>query len=419
MENLKELKEICKDFKVLYVEDDESIASTLVNYLSKFFKEVMYLTNGNDALDFYQNNRDFDIVISDIKMPGIDGLELTEEIKKINPNQNVIIVSAYSEMDNFLKSIKLGVDGFITKPVDYVNLNKTLFKTAEKLKAFRDNKIFEERLKVENNKLKQFSEVFDKVASVSKTNANKEIIYVNDFFCELSGYSKEELLGKEHEIVRHPDMPKSVFNKMWEELEEGNTWEGTIKNKAKDGSSYFLHYVIIPLKDFDEKIYEHIGIGFLTTQEELEKREFKKKVMTNYLEFKKTNLNAIERISSLDKELEIIKSKNESLVLSTSNAEKRLKKANSEIDFLEKKLKERDGHYKRILEMQKSNLVNITNAHQKALALNEKYENEIRKINDIVEVKTQEILNLNGKLNEQSSVVHDLRDTIKNINPSN
>jgi PAS domain S-box-containing protein len=349
-------------------------------------------------------------------MPGIDGLELTDEIKKINPNQNIIIVSAYSEMDNFLKSIKLGVDGFITKPIDYVNLNKTLFKTAEKIKAFKDNKIFEERLKVENNKLKQFSEVFDKVAIVSKTNTNKEIIYVNDFFCEISGYSKEELLGKEHEVVRHPDMPKSVFTKMWEELEVGNTWEGTIKNKAKDGSPYFLHYVVIPLKDVDGKIYEYIGIGFLTTHEELEKREFKKKVMTNYLEFKKTNINAIERISSLEKELESVKSKNESLVLSTSNAEKRLKKASSEVDFLEKKLKERDGHYKKILEMQKSNLVNITNAHQKALALNEKYENEIRKINEIIEVKTQEILNLNGKLNEQSNVVHDLRDTIKNIN---
>ncbi|TLP40897.1 response regulator [Arcobacter arenosus] len=416
MENLKELKEICKDFKVMYVEDDESIASTLINYLSKFFKEVIYLTNGNDALDTYKDDKEFDIIISDIKMPGIDGLELTDEIKKINPNQNIIIVSAYSEMDNFLKSIKLGVDGFITKPIDYVNLNKTLFKTAEKIKAFKDNKIFEERLKVENNKLKQFSEVFDKVAIVSKTNTNKEIIYVNDFFCEISGYSKEELLGKEHEVVRHPDMPKSVFTKMWEELEVGNTWEGTIKNKAKDGSPYFLHYVVIPLKDVDGKIYEYIGIGFLTTHEELEKREFKKKVMTNYLEFKKTNINAIERISSLEKELESVKSKNESLVLSTSNAEKRLKKASSEVDFLEKKLKERDGHYKKILEMQKSNLVNITNAHQKALALNEKYENEIRKINEIIEVKTQEILNLNGKLNEQSNVVHDLRDTIKNIN---
>ncbi len=416
MENLKELKEICKDFKVMYVEDDESIASTLVNYLSKFFKEVIYLTNGNDALDAYEDDKEFDIIISDIKMPGIDGLELTEEIKKINPNQNIIIVSAYSEMDNFLKSIKLGVDGFITKPIDYVNLNKTLFKTAEKLKAFKDNKIFEERLKVENNKLKQFSEVFDKVAIVSKTNTDKEIIYVNDFFCEISGYSEEELIGKEHEVVRHPDMPKSVFTKMWEELEVGNTWEGTIKNKAKDGSPYFLHYVVIPLKDVDGKIYEYIGIGFLTTHEELEKREFKKKVMTNYLEFKKTNLNAIERISSLEKELEIVKSKNESLVLSTSNAEKRLKKANSEVDFLETKLKEKDGHYKKILEMQKSNLVNITNVYQKALALNEKYENEIRKINEIVEIKTQEILNLNGKLNEQSNVVHDLRDTIKNIN---
>lgn len=138
--------------------------------------------------------------------------------------------------------------------------------------------------------------------------------------------------------------------------------------------------------------------------------------MTNYLEFKKTNLNAIDRIGSLEKELETTKAKNESLKISAQNSENRLKKANSEINFLEKALREKDGQYKKILEMQKSNLVNITNAHKKALALNEKYENEIRKINEIIEIKTNEILNLNGKLNEQSRVVHDLRDTIKNIN---
>ena len=416
MENLKQLKETCKDFRVMYAEDDESIAATLVNYLSKFFKEVIYLTNGTDALKMYQEDETFDIIISDIKMPGLDGLELTEEIKKININQNVIIISAYSEMDNFLKSIKLGVDGFITKPVDYENLNKTLFKTVEKLKAFKDNKVFEERLKVENNKLKQFSEVFDKVAIVFKTNVDKEIIYVNDFFSEVSGFSKEELIGNSLEIVRHPDVSKAFITKLWEDVENGNTWEGTIKYRTKDESPFFVHYVIIPLKNVDGEIYEHIGIGFLTTQEELEKREFKKKVMTNYLEFKKTNLNAIDRIGSLEKELETTKAKNESLKISAQNSENRLKKANSEINFLEKALREKDGQYKKILEMQKSNLVNITNAHKKALALNEKYENEIRKINEIIEIKTNEILNLNGKLNEQSRVVHDLRDTIKNIN---
>jgi len=75
---------------------------------------------------------------------------------------------------------------------------------------------------------------------VSKTNPKGIIEYTNDYFEEVSGYSKEELLGKAHNIIRHPDMPKIIFKVLWDELKKGNDIRVVIKNLAKDGRYYWV-----------------------------------------------------------------------------------------------------------------------------------------------------------------------------------
>lgn len=413
MVSLIDLRDICKNYRVLYAEDDESISSTLKNYLSKFFKSVVIADNGKDALEIYKDN-DFEIVLTDIKMPYMDGLELTKKIKELNPNQNVIIVSAYSEIDNFLKSIKLGVDSFIMKPIDYENLNKTLYKIAEKIKSFKDNLLYEEKIKIENNKMKQFREVFDKVAVVSKSDLDGNITHVNKFFCALCEYEKDELIGEPFSIVKHPEMSKSVYKELWDTVKNGEKWEGTIKNLSKNGNSYFVHYDVIPLFDIDENINEFIAIGFLTTNSELEKREFKRKVMTNYLEFKRTNINAIDRINSLEKELEEYKVKANHYHNSYMKSNLRLKKTQSQIEFLEKSIKDEEFNYKKNLEKQKLNLDNLSNSNKKLLKTVDKCEHEIIKLKGELEIKGKEVLRLNSELNSQHDIIKDLRDTIKN-----
>ena len=69
---------------------------------------------------------------------------------------------------------------------------------------------------------------------VSKTDLKGNIIYANDKFCKISGYTREELEGHSHNIVRHPDMDKKVFRQMWETIRAGKIWEGRVKNKKKD-----------------------------------------------------------------------------------------------------------------------------------------------------------------------------------------
>lgn len=75
---------------------------------------------------------------------------------------------------------------------------------------------------------------------VSRTNLKGEITYANEAFAQISGYSVDELIGKPHNIVRHPDMPKAVFKEMWQTIKEYKKWTGFIKNMRKDGSFYWV-----------------------------------------------------------------------------------------------------------------------------------------------------------------------------------
>ncbi len=92
---------------------------------------------------------------------------------------------------------------------------------------------------------------FEKGLIVSSTNLKGIITYANRKFCEISGYSKDELTGKNHNIVRHPDMPKAAFKEVWNTIQEGKEWSGLVKNLRKDGRYYWVYSHITPVKTDD------------------------------------------------------------------------------------------------------------------------------------------------------------------------
>jgi len=119
--------------------------------------------------------------------------------------------------------------------------------------------VLQENFKVVNNDLNQYKLILDTSSIVSKTDLQGAITYVNDEFCKVSGYTRAELLGKKHSIIKHPDTSKEVFKKMWETIENKNIWFSTIKNRRKNGESYYVKTVIMPLLDESEKIVEYIA----------------------------------------------------------------------------------------------------------------------------------------------------------------
>jgi PAS domain S-box-containing protein len=121
--------------------------------------------------------------------------------------------------------------------------------------------------------LAQYKDAIDKSAIVSKTDLFGTITYANEHFCQTSGYSVAELIGKPHNIVRHPDTPKETFYDMWQAILHKKTWRGVVQNRHRNGESYFVDATIIPILDQDGEISEFIGIRYDITKEILARQE--------------------------------------------------------------------------------------------------------------------------------------------------
>lgn len=121
--------------------------------------------------------------------------------------------------------------------------------------------------------LKEYKEAVDISSIVSKTDSKGVITFVNKKFCDISGYSEQELIGKPHSIVRHPDMPSEAFKEMWETIQSKKPWSGKVKNKKKNGDVYYVNTVINPIVDCDENIVEYIGIRTDVTELETIKEQ--------------------------------------------------------------------------------------------------------------------------------------------------
>jgi diguanylate cyclase (GGDEF)-like protein/PAS domain S-box-containing protein len=108
--------------------------------------------------------------------------------------------------------------------------------------------------------LQRYQELVDDNIIISRTDLKGRIEYVSEAFCEISGYSKDELIGQNHNIVRHPDMPKKLYKDMWDNIQSDNSWSGEIKNLRKDGSDYWVKATISPWIDQDGQKIGYIGI---------------------------------------------------------------------------------------------------------------------------------------------------------------
>ncbi|RLA71802.1 MAG: hypothetical protein DRG78_24720, partial [Epsilonproteobacteria bacterium] len=113
----------------------------------------------------------------------------------------------------------------------------------------------------ENTKLlHQHKDIVDKSSLISKTDINGIITYTNDSFCKVSKYSREELIGSNHNIVRDKSVSNFIFKKLWDTIKSGKIWRGTLPNKAKDGSTYYVDATIMPIFDKEGNIQEYIAI---------------------------------------------------------------------------------------------------------------------------------------------------------------
>lgn len=128
-------------------------------------------------------------------------------------------------------------------------------------------------IKKDDLKIKEYVNLIDKNIITSSTNLNGMIISISEAFCKISGYTKEELLGKNHSIVRHPDMPDELYKDLWEHLTNDQEWNGEIKNLKKDGSYYWVHANISPTFD----LYGN-KVGYTAIRQDITDRKLVEKI---------------------------------------------------------------------------------------------------------------------------------------------
>lgn len=131
---------------------------------------------------------------------------------------------------------------------------------------------------LDNLSQKNFSHLksaFDEAAIVAMTDKNGVITYVNRKFCAISKYSPEELIGQTHQIINSKYHPKEFFTDMWKTISQGKTWEGEIRNRAKDGSIYWVHTTIVPFLDSQNKPELYVAVRYEITEKKLAEEQLR------------------------------------------------------------------------------------------------------------------------------------------------
>ncbi len=420
--------EFLKRINVLYVEDEPIIRDSMQHVFEKLFKHSIIATNGQDGYDKFKFHYDrglmFDIIISDINMPIMNGLEMVEKIRKINEHIPIILTTAYSDSKYFLDAINHNVHYYAIKPIKIKQLTMSIQDATMK---YFDKKIIENK-QIENDR---YLEIINQATIVSKTDLSGHITFANELFSTISGYSNEELVGSNQRIIRHDDMPTVFFDEIWNTLRDKKVWRGKIKNKSKDGTPYFVHATIFPVFDpYGEKVIEYMAVQYIITDDELEKRDFKKKVIQNIKDSKLTQVELRQEInqlkmrlkeryssSDIDIAMETLygeKRKNSRLLLQIEHYEELIEKKIAQEEELKEKLNKQilllrdqkidsSSKYTTISQEKQKLLIEVELLQKKVLELNQIVQENNQKLSDLQDViryRENELLILKEKLLE-------------------
>ena len=147
-EYIKNLREFSQNLKILYVEDNQEARDSTMELLTMFFKNIIIAVDGEDGLDKFkdENNKDIQLIITDINMPKLNGLDMISKIKEHNEDISILVISAYSEIEYLMESIKIQVDDYLLKPIQTTTFVSVISKILKKIKLENENKEYKNNL---------------------------------------------------------------------------------------------------------------------------------------------------------------------------------------------------------------------------------------------------------------------------------
>lgn len=222
-------KEILKNIKVLYVEDEVEVRNFTAKTIQAIVKELIVAENGVDGVQKFKENPDIDLIVTDINMPKLGGLEMCEAIQEINPEIPIVITSAHNDPDFLKKAIDIGVDAYAMKPVDLYQLLDCMIKAIEPIFLRKElekiNISLESKVEEGIKQIKLILDAQDNIVVVSDgitiTHANKRFL---DFFQQTS---LEDFLSVKQCIRSYFKNDDNFFHNGI--IENGESWIESLK----------------------------------------------------------------------------------------------------------------------------------------------------------------------------------------------
>jgi PAS domain S-box-containing protein len=240
-----------KRLRVLYVEDDAETREELELILSSWVCKLYTAANGEEGLQLYEQHQP-DIIITDIQMPVMNGLDMATTIKARDPDQWIIILSAYNDTEFLFSAMEMGLQDYVTKPVNVEHLLERLFRIAEQIDL-------RNQLNRQQTLLEQYKLLVDEKAVVAKVDRSGKICFVNEKFCLLFGYSQDEINGNYYLSCFLPGQDKVVAD-LQQKVAECGKWQGLVKKRNKAGEIYVVDLTVMAIRDSDGQVEEYVAL---------------------------------------------------------------------------------------------------------------------------------------------------------------
>lgn len=233
---------------LLYIgSDSDSIAK-----VSHLIHQLTVVENEAEALKEL-SSRPYEGVIVDATLSFASALDLIERISIVKKLLLSLIITISQEPENLLRAIRLGITDVLASPMDSNELETTLKRLSFALTKQR-------QLAQKTSLLNQYKNAIDTSLFLIRTDTEGNIIYANDKYNDLTGYTPHEIIGQTHRLFKHPNTSKEQIRDLWATIQSKKVWHGTMSNLTKEGKSFYTDTYIVPILNENNEIEQYLDM---------------------------------------------------------------------------------------------------------------------------------------------------------------
>lgn len=240
------LKASLRTSRVLVVDDDPFALALINRLVEPIVAELLVAHDGKTGIEAWKNEQP-DVIITDVAMPEMDGLTMAGRIKAMDPDAQIIVLSASNQTDNLTRAIEVGIDRYVFKPVDAKLLLDALAKCFKDRQRALDIRMAQMVFEVANE-------------GIMITDTTPNVLMVNPAFSQITGFRPDEIVGQPTSILSSGEHDEEFYRGLWSTLHAHGRWSGEITNRRKNGDRYTQWLSIAAVASRFSGVQRYVGL---------------------------------------------------------------------------------------------------------------------------------------------------------------